>query len=819
MDMKWVILLLFVINYPYLHLAVETDYAFAKLSTTWINNDFIARGRTNFADVQAISDSTFVTTVLPQVLWTANRANPVKENATLQFTKEGDLVLTDANGTFVWSSNTSNSSITINQMNVSGNGTLQLVNLDEFNSYSDIVWQSWDLPADTWLPGQILQSGLHKLTSSISISNLAPGSFFLSIEKDNLYAFIDSNPPQMYHQIFQQGSETKQFKTGSLKILTSVDEISINFESDTEDFQYLRLDPDGHLRVYQWIQGSVSIVDDILTDNLGNCSYPTVCGNYGICSNGGSCSCPVGKDGDNRYFTKLNSSLGCMEADQLSCRSSHLHSLIELDEVSYFSFIPALSSTDIESCKRACLKNCSCKAALFRYHFSNSSGNCSLPSQIFSLMGTPQGLFSYNSTAFIKVQRSLVAQRPPSSAPSPPFIAPSPNDSMPEPPRKKSRIIMIILISVLVSTTMAVFLIRLCIRYIKQSSTEERSENNVDRDWENSLLQVTNLPKRFTYQDLKSATENFNKKLGGGGFGSVFEGSLSDGTKVAVKRLDRFGQGRKEFLAEVKTIGSIHHVNLVRLVGFCAENSHKLLVYEHMSNGSLDKWIFNRNPENTLEWKIRKNIILNIAKGLSYLHEECKMRIAHLDIKPQNILLDDKFDAKLSDFGLARLIDRNQSHVITQMRGTRGYMAPEWLSRKITEKVDVYSFGVVILEIICGRKNLDLTQPEEDDYLLLPIVKQKAEQNQLIDLVDKCTNMQQCIEEAVEMIRIAIWCLHNDPTKRPSMSIVVKVLEGVKTMEPVSDYGFLTSTVVEAPAEVVVIHSEPQSASILSGPR
>lgn len=333
------------------------------------------------------------------------------------------------------------------------------------------------------------------------------------------------------------------------------------------------------------------------------------------------------------------------------------------------------------------------------------------------------------------------------------------------------------------------------------------------------MLQATYLPKRFIYQELKSATGNFHKKLGGGGFGSVFEGSLRDDTKIAVKRLDQFGQGRKEFLAEVKTIGNIHHVSLVRLIGFCAENSHKLLVYEYMSNGSLDKWIFKRSSEDSLEWKIRKKIILDIAKGLAYLHEDCKMRIAHLDIKPQNILLDDNFDAKLSDFGMARLIDRNQNQVITQVRGTRGYMAPEWLTKKITEKVDVYSFGVVILEIICGRKNIDHSQSNEDDCLLLPVVKQKAEENQLSDLVDKCTSMQQYIEEAEEMIRIAIWCLQSDPAKRPSMATLVKVLEGVKTIEPVFDYDFLTSTLVRAPAEVVIVPSEPQIASVLSGPR
>ncbi|XWS20271.1 hypothetical protein CRYUN_Cryun31cG0086400 [Craigia yunnanensis] len=239
-----------------------------------------------------------------------------------------------------------------------------------------------------------------------------------------------------------------------------------------------------------------------------------------------------------------------------------------------------------------------------------------------------------------------------------------------------------------------------------------------------------------------------------------------------------------------------------------------------MNNGSLDKWIFNKNSATTLKWEIRKKIILDIAKGLAYLHEDCRMRIAHLDVKPENILLDDSFIAKLSDFGLARSIDRSQSHVITQMRGTRGYLAPERLSRRITEKVDVYSFGVVILEVVCGRRNLDFSQPDEDDYILLPILKQKAEQNQLFDMVDNCIEgIHQNVEEVVKMIRIAIWCLQSDYNKRPSMSVVLKVLEGLLTMEPISDYSFLTSTVVEAPAEVVMIPSSPQQESVLSGPR
>jgi len=153
-----------------------------------------------------------------------------------------------------------------------------------------------------------------------------------------------------------------------------------------------------------------------------------------------------------------------------------------------------------------------------------------------------------------------------------------------------------------------------------------------------------------------------------------------------------------------------------------------------LSNGSLDKWIFRTNPVFTLSWKTRRSIIIAIARGLSYLHEECKEKIAHLDIKPQHILLVDKFNAKLSDFGLSKMINRDQSKVMTRMRGTRGYLAPEWLGSKITEKADIYSFGIVMIEIICGRENLDESEPE-DSIHLISLRQEKARSGELSDLV------------------------------------------------------------------------------------
>ncbi|XP_047320298.1 G-type lectin S-receptor-like serine/threonine-protein kinase SD2-5 [Impatiens glandulifera] len=288
--------------------------------------------------------------------------------------------------------------------------------------------------------------------------------------------------------------------------------------------------------------------------------------------------------------------------------------------------------------------------------------------------------------------------------------------------------------------------------------------------------------------------------------------------KVAVKRLKHeLDLAEVTFLAEVQTIGSIHHVNLVRLMGFCAEKSHRLLVYEFMSNGSLHEWIFPKKQVVTLRWELRRKIVMDIAKGLAYLHGECRQKIFHLDIKPQNILLDENFDAKVSDFGLSKLIDKDQSKVVTNMKGTPGYMAPEWLSSIITEKVDVYSFGVMVLELLCGRKNVDLLQADEEDMYLLSVFKRKAEIGRLLDLVDKNSeNMQINGEEVVEMMKVAAWCLQVDYVIRPSMAAVVQVLEGLASVEDLIEYNFVNQIVQ---SRIEVTNDSVLDPFCLSGPR
>nr|TKW03590.1 hypothetical protein SEVIR_7G051532v2 [Setaria viridis] len=329
---------------------------------------------------------------------------------------------------------------------------------------------------------------------------------------------------------------------------------------------------------------------------------------------------------------------------------------------------------------------------------------------------------------------------------------------------------------------------------------------NQDIDGDFDFDQLPGMPIRFSYEKMRECTEDFSKKLGEGGFGSVFQGKL-DGETVAVKRLESAMQGKKEFLAEVETIGSIEHINLVRLIGFCAEKSHRLLVYEYMPRGSLDRWIYYRHNNAPLDWGTRYRIILDIAKGLCYLHEECRRKIAHLDIKPQNILLDEKYNAKLADFGLSKLIDRDQSRVMTVMRGTPGYLAPEWLTSRITEKVDIYSFGVVIMEIVSGRTCIDHSEHAER-IQLINLLREKAQNNNLQHMIDKRSpDMVSNLEEVIQMMKLAMWCLQSDSSRRPSMSTVVKVLEGAMTVETCAYYNFFNADSVIPVQDNASIHS------------
>ncbi|XP_021650462.2 G-type lectin S-receptor-like serine/threonine-protein kinase SD2-5 [Hevea brasiliensis] len=661
-------------------------------------------------------------------------------------------------------------------------------NLVLHDGYNNTIWQSFDHPMDKLLSGQKLLAG-QKLVASISKTNVSEGDYSVSLTSKGLVAFYDEIMyfslyfPDFFPEI-QTVESIELTVNGTFGVYALTREgLKLLFPFPRfSNYTRMKYDSKGHLRLYDHNSKSA----DMLRDHVNECDYPTSCGNYGLCSNG-RCSCPAGFAQDN--VSKAQGYFRCNEVNPTACGNPLSHSLLSYENVHYFNYSAGIVKvTDMASCKQSCLKNCSCKVALFRYNNNFSYGECLWPSPVLSLINERTDRY-YSSFPFIKISNDVGSGRGSIHT------------------RTIAGIITgtILLVGLIVGLSWILY-------FRKNRDGEDEMEDYLDK--------LSGLPKRFTYQELRVATNDFQKKLGKGGFGSVFEGNTTVGEKIAVKRLDALGQGKKEFLAEVKTIGSIHHNNLVRLIGFCAEKLQRLLVYEFMCNGSLDKWIFHEPLKHSLDWQIRKTIILDIAKGLAYLHEDCRQKIVHLDIKPQNILLDADLHAKISDFGLSKLIDRNQSQVLTTIRGTVGYLAPEWFSSIITEKVDVYSFGIVVMEVVCGRKNLDSSQPEECMHLL-PIFMQKAKQDQLIDMVDRSNeDMQLHKSEVVEMMKVAIWCLQSNYTRRPSMSKVVKVLEGNMDVEADLDYSIhnaTTTTAIRKAAEQAT--TAPLSPFILSGPR
>ncbi|CAK9160873.1 unnamed protein product [Ilex paraguariensis] len=372
-------------------------------------------------------------------------------------------------------------------------------NLVLFDTSNTTVWQSFDHPTDSLVFGQTLNPR-QKLTASISTYNSSRGR----------YKFSPANTTQ-----------------------------------------FIKLEPGGHLKVYAWGGSSWGQEQDLLTNNLfGDCGYPMVCGKYGICSDG-QCSCSQQTDFSQINFRQPN--LGCSLNIPISCDFSQYHKLVELKDIDYFVYRSDLRDEmmELEDCMNTCLKNCTCKAAVFAYNSDPLRGGCLLLSEVFSLINIQSSFHLRNSSMFVKVQTSssgsLLAKK---SRGTPSFILGASLGAF---------------IGVLLMMGACFFLVR------RITTSKEVEEDYLD--------QVPGMPTRFAYKNLKDVTENFNKKLGEGGFGSVFEWTLSNGTKVAVKHLSALGQVKKSFLAEIETIGSIHHVNLPE------EDKHLLCLFQRKARG------------------------------------------------------------------------------------------------------------------------------------------------------------------------------------------------------------------------------------------
>ncbi|RLN42659.1 putative LRR receptor-like serine/threonine-protein kinase [Panicum miliaceum] len=285
--------------------------------------------------------------------------------------------------------------------------------------------------------------------------------------------------------------------------------------------------------------------------------------------------------------------------------------------------------------------------------------------------------------------------------------------------------------------------------------------------------------KRFAWRELQLATDNFSEKnvLGQGGFGKVYKGALPDGTKIAVKRLTDYESpgGEAAFLREVELISVAVHRNLLRLIGFCTTQTERLLVYPFMQNLSVAYRLREFKPgEPILDWSARKRVAIGTARGMEYLHEHCNPKIIHRDVKAANVLLDESFEPVVGDFGLAKLVDVQKTSVTTQVRGTMGHIAPEYLSTgKSSERTDVFGYGIMLLELVTGQWAIDFSRLEEEDD-----VKKLQREGHLDAIVDRNLNSNYNGQEVQMMIQIALLCTQASPEDRPSMSEVVRMLEG-----------------------------------------
>ncbi|KAL4342826.1 hypothetical protein AHAS_Ahas11G0017200 [Arachis hypogaea] len=285
----------------------------------------------------------------------------------------------------------------------------------------------------------------------------------------------------------------------------------------------------------------------------------------------------------------------------------------------------------------------------------------------------------------------------------------------------------------------------------------------------------------FTLRDLELATNRFSAEnvIGEGGYGVVYRGRLINGSEVAVKRLlNNLGQAEKEFRVEVEAIGHVRHKNLVRLLGYCIEGVHRLLVYEYVNNGNLEQWLHGAMSQHgILTWEARMKVILGTAKALAYLHEAIEPKVVHRDIKSSNILIDSEFNAKVSDFGLAKLLDSGESHITTRVMGTFGYVAPEYANTgMLNERSDIYSFGVVLLEVVTGRDPVDYSRSANEvnlvEWLKIMVGTRRAE-----EVVDSSLEVKPSMRVLKRALLVALRCVDPDADKRPKMSQVVRMLE------------------------------------------
>ncbi|XVF77735.1 hypothetical protein PTKIN_Ptkin14bG0070700 [Pterospermum kingtungense] len=586
------------------------------------------------------------------VVWVANRETPISGRlGVLSVTSQGILQLTNNKNNIVWSSNYTSRSPTNPIAQLSDLGNLMVRDGDD-NMKDNILWQSFDYPSDTLHPGMKLGKDFITgketfLTSWKSADDPAQGQFSLRIDSRGFPQLVITKGPNFY---FRSGSWNGLRFTGlpglkknqiySFEFIFNEKEVHYTYKLyNSSHVSRLIVNQSGPLQRFFWIDGTQTWFL-FLSSFVDNCDYYAVCGAYGKCDINGFpvCECLEGfvpKSQTN--WSVLDWTGGCVRRTKLSCGSDDgflKHTGVKLPDTSSSWFNVTMS---LEMCGEMCLRNCSCSA----YANSDIRGAGSGCLLWFNDLMDIRQLSEGGQDLYIRMAASELDHI----------------EKQMHTKQKKMRIIKILLISVAGGLLIGLLLFIWKKRHQSQVST--KGDDRRDEDSNDNM----ELP-RFDFNTIATATDNFSRsnKLGEGGFGLVYKGTLPDGQDIAVKRLSgKSVQGLTEFENEVILIARLQHRNLVRLLGYCTQRNERMLIYEYMPNGSLDYFIFDRKRIKLLDWHMRFHIICGIARGLLYLHQDSRLRIIHRDMKASNVLLDNDMNPKISDFGMAKTFGGDHS--------------------------------------------------------------------------------------------------------------------------------------------------------------
>ncbi|KAK7334717.1 hypothetical protein VNO80_26478 [Phaseolus coccineus] len=719
------------------------------------------------------------------IVWVANRNAPVQNStAVLKLTHQGDLVILDGR---VWSSSNSSKIEVKPVMQLLDSGNLVV---KDGESSENLLWQSFDYPGDTFLPGMKLKSDFvtgpyQYLTSWRDNEDPAEGEFSYKIDTRGFPQQVTTSGTTISYStgpwngyLFSGVSWDRMHRFLNFSLEFTNKGVSYGYEtlkSSVLTITMLKLNPRGGTERSLWSNKKQSW-DIVNTHPIDQCEYFAACGVNSICNSDDLPICECLQGFTSKFQAKWDPhdwSAGCVRRTKLSCDNGDWfknYTGIKLPETSSSWFNRSLS---LEECETLCLRNCSC-TAYTNLDIRDGGSGCLLWFDGIVDMRTHT---NRGQEIYIRLPFSERDQR----------------RNKRDLNRKRLAGILVGLLALIIGLTILLWATSKSIKGMKLPKPVVKKAIS----WKHMMeKEEDSLPTIFDFSTIDVATNHFSNrnKLGEGGFGTVHKGTLINGQEIAVKRLSKTSrQGTEEFKNEVKLMATLQHRNLVKLLGCSIQQDEKLLIYEFMPNRSLDYFIFDTMQGKLLDWTKRLEIIEGIARGLMYLHQDSRLKIIHRDIKTSNILLDNNMIPKISDFGLARIFGGDQAEEKTnRVMGTYGYMSPEYaVHGSFSTKSDVFSFGVIVIEIISGRKNRGFRDPHHHFLNLLGHAWRLWIEERPLELIHDILDDSAALSvEILRCIQVGLLCVQQNPENRPNISSVVLMLNGEKLLPKPSQPGF-----------------------------